>query len=92
MNATYTAIRVEHEYNAEQWWDALREAYPVFAASLTSDSVAVIAAPLWDALAALPGFDGGPEYAPTALIDCGSGGDHWSDVVARRHSVFETLS
>jgi hypothetical protein len=34
----------------------------------------------------------GPAHAPAALIDCGSEGDRWADVVGGRHSVFENLS
>ncbi len=92
MTAAYTAVRVEAEYNAEEWWDALRERYPNFARSLERNDAAVIAAPLWDDLASLPGFSGGHDYAPTALIDCGGEGEGWDDVVAGRHQVFDTLS
>jgi hypothetical protein len=91
MTTTYTAVRVEDEYNAEEWWDALREQFPEFARSLERNNAAVIASPLWDLLAGLPGFSGGPEYAPTALIDCGNEGDQWADVVGGKHRVFEVL-
>lgn len=89
---TYTAIRIDFEYNAEEFWAALREAYPTFALSLERNGAAVIDARLWDTLAAMPGFDGGPEYAPEALIDCGGEGEQWADVVAGRHEVFDSLS
>ncbi len=88
----YTAVRVEAENSAEEWWSALREAYPAFATSLSRNGAAVIDRDLWDALAAIPGFQGGPAYAPVALIDCGGEGDQWADVVAGRHAVFDSLS
>lgn len=89
---TYKAVRVEEEYNAEAWWEALRERYPSLARSLERNGCAVIGAGAWDALAGLPGFGGGPEYAPNALIDCGSDGQLWADVVASPHQVFKELS
>lgn len=94
MTATndYIAVRVDAENNAETWWEAVREAYPDFARSLERNGAAVIRGNLWHALAALPGFEDGPAYAPTALIDCGSDGDQWCDVVSARHAVFESLS
>lgn len=91
MNTTYIAVRVDSENNAEEWWDALRERYPRFAAALERDDAAVIAADLWPALAAAPGFATGPAHAETALIDCGSDGELWADVVGGRHQVFDSL-
>lgn len=91
MNS-HIAIRVEAEYNAPEFWAALRQEYPALAQSLTKDGVAVIRSELWDTIASLPGFDGGPEYAPAAIIDCGSEGERWADVVACRHHVFEVLA
>jgi hypothetical protein len=94
MTATsnYIAVRVDAENNAEQWWDAVREAYPDFATSLSRNGAAVIRQELWHQLAALPGFSDGPAYAKDALIDCGYEGDQWGDVVSSRHSVFDSLS
>lgn len=89
--ATYIAVRADHENNAEEWWDALRQQYPRFADTFMRHDVAVIRSELWDVLAALPGFSDGPEYAPTALLDCGSEGDQWSAAVAETHQVFEEL-
>ena len=92
MTATYIAVRVDDENNAETWWTALREQFPDFARSLARNGAAVIDAPLWDELAALPGFEDGPEHAPTALIDCGSEGEQFADVVAGVHQYVEALS
>jgi hypothetical protein len=88
----YIAVRVDEENNAEEWWDALAECYPNFTRSLQRNEAAVIAASLWNDLASLPGFDDGPDYASTALIDCGSESAQWDDVVAGRYQVFDTLS
>jgi hypothetical protein len=91
MTATFIAIRVDDENNAESFWDALRSAYPELAASLSRNSAAVIESSLWDKLAEMPGFEDGPAHAPCALIDCGGEGDQWSDVVGARHAVFTRL-
>jgi hypothetical protein len=88
---SYLAVLVDLENNADGWWTALREHYPRFARVLSHDGHAVIARNLWAQLEALPGFADGPDYAPTALIDCGNEGSRWADVVAGRHSVFDSL-
>jgi hypothetical protein len=88
----YIAVRVDDENNADEWWGALREKYPAFAASLEKNGAAVIKDTLWDALTMLPGFADGPEYAKYALIDCGGEGPMWADVTAGRHAVYEYLS
>ncbi len=85
MDTNCIEVRVDTENNAEEWWSALTEAYPRFAASLRKHGAAVIAEPLWVALAALPGFKDGPEYAPTALIRHGDPSDG-------RHDVFVELN
>lgn len=92
MTTQFIAVRVDDENNAETWWDAVRETYPTFAESLARNGGAVIAAPLWDDLAALPGFADGPAHVETALIDCGGEGQRWADVTAGKHGVFEELS
>lgn len=43
-------------------------------------------------LAALPGFEVGPQFASTALIDCSDDGPEWAGVVGGAHGVFEELS
>jgi len=92
-NTKYIAIRVDMECPAEGWWDSLREAAPRLADSLTRNEGAVIAAPLWGELVALPGWEeeSEPEQGLQPLIDCGSEGDQWSDVVGSRHEVFDEL-
>jgi hypothetical protein len=87
----YIAVKADDENNADQWWDVVHATYPAFGRAMMADNGAVIAAHLWDTLAALPGFEDGPEHAPCALIDCGSEGEQWADVVAGRHQVFEEL-
>lgn len=87
---TYTAIVIDEENGSEAWWDAVRETYPALADSLTRDRAAVIAAPLWDALAALPGFEDGPEFAPNPILDCGGEGEQWAHVTGGAHATFET--
>lgn len=87
----WTAIAIDEENGCEAWWDALDERYPGFADSLRCNRVAVIRSELWSALAALPGFEDGPEMAPNPILDFGSEGEQWADVCARRHGVFETL-
>lgn len=85
----FMGAKVDAENNAETWWNAVREAYPSIAKALTDHGHAVIAVDIWDKLAALPGFEDGPEYAPTALIDCSNTGDQWADIVGTTHRVFE---
>jgi hypothetical protein len=65
------AVRVDEEYAAECWWNALRERYPSFARLLERDGFSVITVPFWEKITSLPGFSGGPKYAPTALISEG---------------------
>jgi hypothetical protein len=64
-------VLVDQEYTAEYWWDALRERYPAFARVLERNGRAVITVTFWKKIASLPGFTGGPEYAPTALMISG---------------------
>lgn len=92
MTASYTAVRVDSEYAADEWWTALRERYPDFARSLERNGAVVIASPLWGSLAALPGFEGGPAFARAALIDCGGEGERWAEVTGGTHEVFDALS
>lgn len=86
---SYIGIKVDAENNAEAWWEAVREAYPSIAQALTDHGHAVVAVDIWDQLAALPGFEDGPEHAPTALIDCSNAGDQWADIVGTTHRVFD---
>ena len=92
QTTNYIAVRVDDENSADQWWAEVSGKYPDFARSLRRNNAAVIDANLWNQLAELDGFEDGPEHAPTALIDCGSEGDQWTDVVAGSHATFEALS
>jgi hypothetical protein len=87
----WTAIQIDEENGSQGWWDALDATYPALSESLRKNRVAVIKADLWGRLAALPGFDDGPEFAPNPILDCGGDGDQWADVVGRKHNVFETV-
>lgn len=89
MTTEFFAVIVDLENNAEEWWTALRAAYPQLAAALEKNDCAVITQPVWDAVAALPGFFDGSAYARTALIDCGNTGEPWTDIVGGAHQVFE---
>lgn len=92
MNAEWTAVKIDEENGDETWWAALDATYPGFADSLRNNRVAVIRSELWSDLAALPGFDDGPEHAPDPILDCGWDNEQAADVLAARHSVFETLA
>jgi hypothetical protein len=87
----WLAIQIDEENGEEVWWDALDERFPKLANSLRRNRVAVIRAELWADLAALPGFDDGPEFAPNPILDCGGEGERWAGVVGQSHGVFETL-
>ena len=89
---TFIAVEVDQENNADLWWSECRKKFPRFAQALADHDHAVIEDSLWHALADLPGFADGPDYARTALIDCGSVGDRWANVVGSTHRVFETLA
>jgi len=91
MNTSYIAVQIDEENGNDAWWTALEERFPGFARSLRRNRVAVISAHLWDQLASIPGFEDGPDSAPTPLLDCGGEGDQWADVCAQRHAVFEEL-
>ena len=94
MNATetgYTAIGIDEENGSEEFFAALEDAAPMLHARLIRDRHAVIACPLWDEIAALPGFADGPEMAPDALLDFGDEGDQWVHVTGSKHAVFEVM-
>lgn len=62
-------VRVDDENHAEAWWDALRNAFPALAASLARPGVEeVVSTATLARLRALPGWEGGPEYAPHPLV------------------------
>lgn len=61
-------VQVDHENNAETWWDALREREPALAARLGDSDTLEITADELARLQALPGWADGPAHARTALI------------------------
>ena len=80
---TQVTYRADAENNAETWWDAFRIAYPtlrrsypelyVFCRELDRDGEMTLHDPClierFDAFAMdLPGWNIGPDHAPTALI------------------------
>jgi hypothetical protein len=60
-------VRVDDENNAEAWWDALSETMPGLASALRVCGEVTVDVATWGRLTALPGWDGGPEYAPHPL-------------------------
>lgn len=58
----------DSEHNAEEWWANVRDRYPRIATLLETDLPTLLSVPDFVALSLLPGFTGGPDYAPTALM------------------------
>ena len=88
---TLHAVKIDDENIAEIWWSALEEKYPALCAALrnSSNCGVVLSNDAFEAIAALPGFEDGPEYAQTALIDFGDEGENYGYTVAGRHVYFE---
>lgn len=82
---TYSAIRVDMENNAEDFWDDLRDALPHVAKSLTRNGCAVVSHAVLMRLDSLGAFTGNP----SPLIDYGTEGDGFADVAGSRHEVIE---
>jgi len=82
---SHTAIRVDMECNADEFWTSLRDARPDVAKSLERNGCAVVGAEALAALTSLGAFAG----EPSPLIDCGTAGDQYGDVVSGRHEVIE---
>lgn len=85
MTTTHTAIRVDMDNNAEEFWGDLRETMPHVAASLERNSCAVVSLDVLMRLDLLGAFNG----QPSPLIDCGAEGDMFADVVGGRHEVID---
>lgn len=85
MKDTHHAIRVDHECNADKFWGNLRDAIPGLAVSLKRNGCAVVSTAILSQLADLDAFDG----EPSPLIDYGTEGQGYLDVVSDRHSVYE---
>ena len=62
-------VEVDHEYNAELFWDILKQEFPIVDEQFRKGrGRAVINRDEWNLIQQIKGFSGGPEYAPTALI------------------------
>lgn len=82
----YTAIRVDMECNGDEFWCDLREAMPHVAKSLERNGCAVVSHAVLMRLDSLGAFNGDP----SPLIDYGTAGDGFCDVVSGRHAVIES--
>ena len=85
------AVEVDEENPAEIWWSALEEKYPdLYEALRNSKNCGVVLSDAaWEAIEELPGFEDGPEYARTALLDWGDEGDEFCEIVFGRNMYFE---
>ena len=63
----FVKVVPDDENNAEEWWAALDDAAPGIARELRENNESVVISEVADILTELPGFRGGPEYAPDAL-------------------------
>lgn len=87
--AQYNAIRVDDECNADDFWWNLRERYPELAASLSNNGAALVSDWLLESLTNMGAFKEYDDGPLTPLIDCGTEGPMFADVVAGKHSVFD---
>jgi len=76
----FVRIMADDEYNAEEFWDALRESLPAVAEGLTRGSVEV-ALDTWAEIQGLPGFAGGPDHAGTAVVVLGYRNARWGSAL-----------
>jgi hypothetical protein len=62
-------LEVDHEYNAELFWDTLKQEFPLVDEQFRKGrGRAMVSRDEWDSIQRIEGFAGGPAYAPTALI------------------------
>lgn len=80
---SYHAIRVDMENNAEDFWTDLRDAMPELAASLERNGCALVSYSIFARLDGLGAFNG----EPSPLIDYGTSGEGYCDVIGGRHAV-----
>lgn len=80
---TYHAVRVDHENNGDEFWADLRENLPHVAKSLEKNDCVVVSHGVLMRLDSLGAFNG----TPSPLIDYGSEGDGYGDVVSGKHEV-----
>jgi hypothetical protein len=62
-------VRADYENNAELFWDTIREKHPAIAEKLQADTDIVLTNEEWETVQSVEGFEGGPSYAPTALVE-----------------------
>jgi hypothetical protein len=79
----YHAIRVDMENNANDFWYDLRSAMPHVAGALERRGCVMVSPSVLKRLDSLGAFNG----EPSPLIDYGTAGDGYTDVVAGCHGV-----
>ncbi len=79
----YHAIRVDPECNGDQFWADLRDVLPHVAKALEESGCALVSIAVLRRLDSLGAFNG----EPSPLIDYGTSGSGFADVVAGRHQV-----
>lgn len=70
-NERYIWIATDGEYNANDWWDAVRVKYPELFRTLLNHGTALIREDDWAVLAKLPDFNNGPHYARNPIVNMG---------------------
>ena len=71
MAQTHVTITVEFENTSEVFWGNFFDAMPAIADELSKDGHTTVAVETWEKIQAIEGFSGGPDYAPTSLIEVG---------------------
>jgi hypothetical protein len=61
-------VRADYENNAELFWDTIREKHPAIAEKLQADADVFLTDEEWETVQAVEGFEDGPNYARTALL------------------------
>jgi hypothetical protein len=92
--SSYTAVVVDHENNAEVWWEYMRKWAPAFALALSRHGVVVVPRDLCDILRGAPGYNDndGPDFAPFPVLFYEEGSPGWDEVTSQKHLFFEELS
>lgn len=84
----FFAVRVDMEYDAEEFWVACEDAFPCLSACFAKHGCAYVAENVLDQLAKLPGFSGGPAYAKNAVVRCVNPGEEYLEIKASNHHSF----
>lgn len=85
MTTKYTAVRVDQECNGDKFWTDLRDSMPHVAKSLERNGCAIVSSAVMHELHTFGAFEGDP----SPLIDYGSEGPGYADVVGGKHEVIE---